>query len=218
MLEFSAPLRRSLVMKWKTLQGESVKSEECGVANLPIETVSFIRFDKSEFSKSSLLNWVISENEPDKSHPIFFHRNSEGSNHNRQLTEGYIEVSWYLPKGVQEDNFKDILSFANLRGDIRNYPAQLELIKKISSKIILLTSAKELTTKEVEIVKQFLEHGKTVIILLTDKKISDNDFDIIDNFQLQFSSYSDEQLIILDIENKNSPTIRDEIRKNYKST
>ncbi|MBK1990220.1 hypothetical protein A0J48_022295 [Sphaerospermopsis aphanizomenoides BCCUSP55] len=135
---------RSLVMKWKALQGEVIKSEERGIANYPIETVSFIRFDKSDFSKSSLLNWVISENEPDKSHPIFFHRNSEGSTKNRQLADGMVEIGWYLPNGVQKDIFQDIVSFTNLRGDARRYPIQLELIKQISAKVIILTSAKEL--------------------------------------------------------------------------
>ncbi|MBD2302273.1 hypothetical protein [Nostoc sp. FACHB-190] len=204
---------RSLIMKWKTLQGEEIKSEERGIFDYCIETVSFIRFNNSEFSKSSLLNWVISENEPDKSHPIFFHRNSEGSTNNRQLAEGMIEVAWYLPKGSKEDIFEDILSFTNLRGDARNYPVQLELIKQVSSKIVILSSAKELLEKEAKVVQDFIAAKKTVIILLTDKIITNEDELNIENFQNSFSNSIDEQLLILDIENKNSPDIRDEIRK-----
>jgi hypothetical protein len=204
---------RSLVMKWKALQGTVIKSEERGIANYSIETVSFIRFDKSDFSKSSLLNWVISENEPDKSHPVFFHRNSEGSTKNRQLADGMVEISWYLPKGVKEDIFQDIVSFTNLRGDVRNYPVQLELIKQISAKVVILVSAKELKEKETEIVQSFLSVGKNVIILLTDKTITDDDEETVNNFLEYFSSYDDEQLVIIDIENKNSPVIRDEIRE-----
>ncbi|WP_323245891.1 P-loop NTPase family protein [Nodularia spumigena] len=203
---------RSLVMKWKALQGTVIKSEERGIANYPIETVSFIRFDKSDFSKSSLLNWVISENEPDKSHPVFFHRNSEGSTKNRQLADGTVEIGWYLPKGVKEDIFQDIVSFTNLRGDARNYPVQLELIKQFSAKVVILVSAKELKEKETEIVQSFLSVGKNVIILLTDKTITEDDDETVNNFIEHFSSY-DEQLVIVDIENKNSPDIRDEIRR-----
>ena len=203
---------RSLVMKWKALQGEVIKNEERGIANYPIETVSFIRFDKSDFSKSSLLNWVISENEPDKSHPVFFHRNSEGSTKNRQLADGMVEIGWYLPNGVQKDIFQDIVSFTNLRGDVRRYPIQLELIKQISAKVIILTSAKELKEKEIEIIRGLLLAGKKVIILLIDKTITEEDEETVNNFLEHFSTYSDEQLTILDIENKNSPDIRDEIR------
>ncbi len=207
---------RSLVMKWKALQGTVIKSEERGIANYPIETVSFIRFDKSDFSKSSLLNWVISENEPDKSHPVFFHRNSEGSTKNRQLADGMVEIGWYLPKGVKEDIFQDIVSFTNLRGDARKYPIQLELIKQASSRIVILASAKELLEKEAEIVQSFLEDRKSVIIILTDKTITNKEEESVENFLNRFSEYSDEQLVILDIENKNSPDISDEIRRKLK--
>ena len=203
---------RSLVMKWKTLQGAVIKSEKRGIANYLIETISFIRFDKSDFSKSSLLNWVISENQPDKSHPVFFHRNSEGSTKNRQLADGMVEIGWYLPKGVKEDIFQNIVSFTNLRGDARNYPVQLELIKQISAKVVILVSAKELKEKETEIVQSFLSVGKNVIILLTDKTITEDDDETVNNFLEHFSNYDNEQLVIVDIENKNSPDIRDEIR------
>lgn len=205
---------RSLVMKWKTLQGESVKVEERGISNYAIETFSFIRFDDSDFSKSELLNWVISENEPTKSHSVFFHRNSEGSNRNHKLSEGMIEVSWYLPKGIKEDIFKDIVSFTNLRGDARKYSVQLELIKYISSKIVILTSAQELRDKKAQnIVKEYLELSKTVVILLTNKTITDRDEETLDNFQNQFLDFYEKTLIVQDIEDKNSPSIRNEIRK-----
>ncbi|NEP79151.1 MAG: hypothetical protein F6K39_13855 [Okeania sp. SIO3B3] len=120
---------RSLIMKWKTSQGKNSISKELNIASYPVETVSFIRFNSSELSKSSLLNWIITENETNKSHSIFFDRNSEGSTRNRRLSEGMVEVAWYLPQGTEKDNFQDIKSFTNLRGDARKYPYQLKLIE-----------------------------------------------------------------------------------------
>jgi hypothetical protein len=207
---------RSLVMGWKLKEEER---QERSISNYPVETVSFIRFSKSEadFSKSSLLNWVISENEPDKSHPIFFHRNSEGSTNNRRLAEGMVEVAWYLPKGVENDNFEDIVLFANLRGDARKHPIQLNLIKQISSKIVILASAKDLSSEqEVKIVQDFLKSGKAVIICLTDKAKNDEVSLIVKNFIQKFDqdyNYQKTLQIPSSILGKNHPEIRDKIRK-----
>ena len=202
---------RSLVMKWKTSQGE--KSQELNIASYPVETVSFIRFNSSELSKSSLLNWIITENETNKSHSIFFDRNSEGSTRNRRLGEGMMEIAWYLPQGTEKDNFQDIVSFTNLRGDARKYLYQLKLIEEIAAKIVILVSAEELQEKEGQIIKGFLEAGKGVIILLTDKDLTEENVDNVNNFldSNGFGEYHENQLIILDIENKNNPQIRNEI-------
>ncbi|NEO55469.1 MAG: hypothetical protein F6K54_21785 [Okeania sp. SIO3B5] len=206
---------RSLIMKWKTSQGKKSISKELNIASYPVETVSFIRFNSSEISKSSLLNWVISENETDNSHSIFFHRNSEGSTRNRRLSEGMVEIAWYLPQGTEKDNFQDIKSFTNLRGDARKYPYQLKLIEEIVSKIVILVSAEELQEKEAEIIKGFLEAGKGVIILLTDQDLTAENEENVHKFldSNGFRQYLEKQLIILDIEDKNNPDIRNEIRE-----
>lgn len=206
---------RSLIMKWKTSQGKKSISQELNIASYPVETVSFIRFNSSELSKSSLLNWIISESETNNSHSIFFHRNSEGSTRNRRLSEGMVEIAWYLPQGTEKDNFQDIVSFTNLRGDARKYFYQLKLIEEIAAKIVILVSAEELQEKEASIIKGFLEAGKGVIILLTDKDLTAENEDNVHNFldSNRFGKYLDKQLTILDIENKNNPDIRNEIRE-----
>ncbi|MGK7895917.1 MAG: hypothetical protein AB4372_20470, partial [Xenococcus sp. (in: cyanobacteria)] len=209
---------RSLVMKWKiTQEGKSI-SQELNIASYPVETVSFIRFDRSEISKSSLLNWVISEKETDKSHPIFFHRNLEGPNKNRQLSEGMIEIAWYLPQGSDKDNFQDIVSFLNLRGDARQHPHQLKLIQEISAQVVILASAEELQTTEAQIIRDLLKAGKAVIILITDKDLTSEKEENINQLVNSngFVQYIDKQLTILDIKNKNIPDIRNEIRDSLK--
>ena len=210
---------RSLVLKWKKTYKEKINTEELNIANYAVENVSFIRFNSSKISKSSLLNWIISENETDKSHSIFFHRNSEGSNRNRRLSEGMIEIAWYLPQGTEKDNFQDIVSFTNLRGDARKYPHQLKLIEEMAAKVVILASTEELKAKEAQIIDNLLKVGKSVIILLTDETLSAEKVDCVNNFldSNQFGEYIDkQQFVILDIEDKNNPDIRDEIREALK--
>jgi hypothetical protein len=209
---------RSLVMKWKKNENGKANTKELNIANYPVENVSFIRFSSSKLSKSSLLNWIISENETDKSHSIFFHRNSEGSNKNRQLSEGMLEIAWYLPQAMEKDNFQDIVSFTNLRGDVRKYPHQLKLIQEMAAKVVILASAEELKEQEAQIIDNLLRGGKGVIILLTDEILSEENIDSVNKFldSNQFGEYIEKQFLILDIENKNNPDIRDEIRKALK--
>lgn len=210
---------RSLVMKWKKIENGKANTKELNIANYPVENVSFIRFSSSKLSKSSLLNWIISENETDKSHSIFFHRNSEGYNKNRRLSEGMLEIAWYLPQATEKNNFQDIVSFTNLRGDVREYTHQLKLIQEMAAKVVILASAEELKEKEAQIIDNLLRAGKGVIILITDEILSEENIDSVNKFldSNQFGEYIEkQQFIILDIENKNNPDIRDEIRKALK--
>ncbi|AFY39981.1 hypothetical protein Lepto7376_3822 [[Leptolyngbya] sp. PCC 7376] len=209
---------RALVMRWKRTQGQELRSEERAIADYPMQTISFIRLDRSEISKSALLNTVIFGSNP---HDVFFHRDSEGSNHYRQLAEGSIELAWHLPEGDfltntgTQNNFQldNITAFANLRGDARQYPQQLELIKHISSYIFLFVSAKELQSS-VSIIKKFLSAGKAVILLLTNKSIEpiDNQSikDWIENFKTENKL---KQISFIKLSGKSIPEIREKIRQ-----
>lgn len=175
---------RSLVLNWKTRQGTELKYQETSIAKHQVTTVSFIRLDQSEISKSDLLNRVIGGAE--NPHPIFFHRNSIGSMSNRQLAEGMVELAWYLPKGDAEDNFEDIISFANLRGDARQYPQQLKFIAQLSSIVVIFSSAQELAETGADIVEEILGNQKKVMILLTDRELTDDDKQSFKRFYAKF--------------------------------
>ncbi len=178
---------RSLVFNWKTRQGEELKYQETSIAKHQVTTVSFIRLDQSEISKSDLLNRVIGGAE--NPHPIFFHRNSIGSTSNRQLAEGMVELAWYLPKGDAEDNFEDIISFANLRGDARQYPHQLKFIAQLSSIVVIFSSAQELAETGADIVEEILGNQKKVMILLTDRELTDDDKQSFKRFYAKFEDW-----------------------------
>ncbi|MDB9519885.1 hypothetical protein PN466_23350 [Roseofilum reptotaenium CS-1145] len=177
---------RSLVLNWKTRQRQEWKYQETSIVKHPVTTVSFIRLDRSETSKSDLLNRVIGGAE--NPHPIFFHRNSVGSTGNRQLAAGMVELAWYLPKGDAEDKFEDIISFANLRGDARQYPQQLKFITQLSSVVVIFSSAKELAETGADIVREILANQKKVMILLTDRELSDEDKQSFKRFYTEFEA------------------------------
>ncbi|NEP79152.1 MAG: hypothetical protein F6K39_13860 [Okeania sp. SIO3B3] len=88
-------------------------------------------------------------------------------------------------------------------------------IEEIASKIVILVSVEELQEKEAQIIKGFLEAGKGVIILLTDQDLTAENEENVHKFldSNGFREYVDKQLIILDIEDKNNPVIRNEVRE-----
>ncbi|XP_053387149.1 interferon-induced very large GTPase 1-like [Mercenaria mercenaria] len=76
--------------------------------------LSFIRIgDNNKLSKSYLTDCVIGGTE--KVHPMFFHRDSEGSKRKRSnVVEGLIEIGWTLPNG-SDDKFNGPRLILNLR-------------------------------------------------------------------------------------------------------
>ena len=187
--------------------------KEQEIATYPVETISFIRFNESEISKSLCLNWVISG----ENSQIFFNTDSNGCQENRQLANGMVEVAWYLPKDtdVKEDHFQDIQDvalFTNLRGNARNYPIQLKLIREISSKIVIFISTQELQ-QEVEIIRSFLESGKGVIIYPTDKVLGGQEKSLVKDFCKLLPKKHLKNIGFLETQDKKRQDITDEIRR-----
>ncbi|XP_071892750.1 interferon-induced very large GTPase 1-like [Anas platyrhynchos] len=104
-------------------------------AEMPI--VSFLRIGSSpSSSKSQLLNALLSR----KKHDTFFHRHCEGSTKDCFLMKGVVEISWYLPRGSDDDSFNGPVAFCNLHGDARDYEPQLQFLQEISAVNVVLVS------------------------------------------------------------------------------
>ncbi|KAK3605628.1 hypothetical protein CHS0354_027293 [Potamilus streckersoni] len=119
------PLRN--LMKWETKDNGQIRVNEGRVVKECFISVAFIRFGKIKLSKSSLINSVISVYE--KTHSIFFHRDSNGSTKHIYLTDGLVDISWYFPmpksEGQVEDHFQDAVMFLNLHGDACQHESYL---------------------------------------------------------------------------------------------
>ncbi|KAJ8336677.1 hypothetical protein SKAU_G00378970 [Synaphobranchus kaupii] len=81
----------------------------------------------SSLSKSHILNQVISN--PQQYHDTFVHKNMDCSDTPRRISNGLVEISWYLPCGNQNsDVLSKPLAVTNLRGDLNYFKTQYSFL------------------------------------------------------------------------------------------
>ncbi|XP_073464698.1 interferon-induced very large GTPase 1-like [Aquarana catesbeiana] len=147
---------------------DSVKHKEKMICQSDFPVVFFTRFGNTPFSKSQILNNLLSKHK----HDIFFHRNCEGSVKNRILVDGLAEIFWFCPSGKDTDQFKKITAFVNLHGDAWKYTKQASLLQGISSINVVLSSKSDQNEQSSEILTKLTE--KPLIILSPDTAASIN--------------------------------------------
>ncbi|XP_035247505.1 up-regulator of cell proliferation-like [Anguilla anguilla] len=106
--------------------------ESIVLSELPM--VSFVRLGNSSLSKSHILNQVLSNSQQYQN--TFVHRNMECGNTPRRISNGLVEISWYLPSG-NRNIFSEPLAIANLRGDLSDFETQYAFLCRTSAAIFV---------------------------------------------------------------------------------
>ena len=127
----------SIVLEWTPSGSSPAEVQEKSALFTDCDVVSCIRYGgRSEsFSKSAFLNDMLSVK--DTSHPTFFNRHSPLGGSVREIVDGLVEMSWYLPSGINATMFQEPTLFFNLRGDGARFPKQIEFIDNVSSIVLL---------------------------------------------------------------------------------
>ncbi|KAM4021970.1 interferon-induced very large GTPase 1-like [Anomaloglossus baeobatrachus] len=168
-IEFPLWSFQEVKKKWKIKNGteNDDKSNNKFVTEAETPIVSFIRLGPSGFSKSQIINWLMSK----QKHDIFYHRHCKGSTKNCLLMNGVTEIAWYCPGGKDDDKFNDCIAFTNLHGDAREYDEQVQFLKEISSVIVVLFNNSDAREgKEKMLLQQLLKSSTPLICLLADKE------------------------------------------------
>ena len=139
---------RSITKEWKCLQ--TIKEEKkivehtSSIIDYRMPIVSFLRLGKSlrRKPKSKILNQVIGDSEH------FFYRGLPGGSFKQVLGDGLVDMSWYLPSGIEDDVFPDAVTFLNLHGDTRSHPKQSRFLSQISSMCFILVTEEDLELNE----------------------------------------------------------------------
>uniref|UniRef100_A0A8C0J8H3 VLIG-type G domain-containing protein n=1 Tax=Chelonoidis abingdonii TaxID=106734 RepID=A0A8C0J8H3_CHEAB len=154
--------------KWQShgeFQNKTCKDKLIYQADLPV--VSFIRFGASSFSKSQLLNTLLSK----QKHSIFFHRHCRGSIKNCLLMEGVVEITWYCPgRDKGDDRFDSCIAFTNLHGDARKHEQQINFLQEIASVTVVLLSDADRNENGRKVLQDLLKSPKPFIFLCIDKE------------------------------------------------
>ncbi|XP_060782223.1 interferon-induced very large GTPase 1-like [Neoarius graeffei] len=153
MCQFSVPLllpncdtQQSTLMLWalrdivKKFRPHSLSDprgfveERIVLADLPL--VSFVRLGDCSISKSQILNKLLSN--PQQYHDTFVHRDMDCGDIPRKISNGLVEISWYLPCGSKNiDIFPEPVAIANLRGDISTFVTQYSFLCQISTAVFV---------------------------------------------------------------------------------
>ncbi|XP_062391099.1 up-regulator of cell proliferation-like [Sardina pilchardus] len=134
---------RDLVKKFRPYSPAGNRAFVKGrVVDMDIPTVSFVRLGESSLTKSQTLNKLLSS----LSQPIdtFVHRDMECGDVPRRISDGLVEVSWYLPCGnAKIDLFREPVAMANLRGDGKLFKTQMSFLSQTSAAIFIFSDDPE---------------------------------------------------------------------------
>ncbi|XP_044196793.1 interferon-induced very large GTPase 1-like isoform X2 [Thunnus albacares] len=104
------------------------------LSNLPM--ISFVRLGECSLSKSEILNKLLSNSQ--QYHDTFVHHNMECGDSPRRISNGLVEITWYLPCGNKNmDLFSEPVTVANLRGDIASFETQYSFLCQTSAAVFV---------------------------------------------------------------------------------
>ncbi|XP_062391364.1 interferon-induced very large GTPase 1-like [Sardina pilchardus] len=130
---------RDIVKKYRphSLSGGSTFIEG-RIVDMDLPTVSFVRLGESSLPKSQILNKLISN--PHQHNDTFVHHDMECGDVPRRVSDGLVEVSWYLPSGNSNiDVFTQPVAIANLRGDSRLFKTQMSFLLQTSAAVFIFS-------------------------------------------------------------------------------
>ncbi|XP_063049196.1 up-regulator of cell proliferation-like [Engraulis encrasicolus] len=108
------------------------------IVEMKIPLVSFVRVGESSLSKSQMLDELLSS--PSQPNKPFIHHNMPCGDVPRRISDGLVEVSWYLPCGIRNiDIFTQPVAVANLRGDSRLFEAQVSFLCQTSAAVFIFS-------------------------------------------------------------------------------
>ncbi|XP_070710856.1 up-regulator of cell proliferation-like [Pempheris klunzingeri] len=128
---------RDIVKKYRPQSHSESKGfieDRIVVSELPM--ISFVRLGECSLSKSKILNELLSNSQ--QYHDTFVHRNMECGDSPRRISDGLVEITWYLPCGNKNmDIFSEPVAVANLRGDIGSFETQFSFLCQTSAAVFV---------------------------------------------------------------------------------
>ncbi|XP_071598399.1 interferon-induced very large GTPase 1-like [Heliangelus exortis] len=153
-------------MSAKGAQRKSYNNKLICQAETPV--VSFARIGSSpSSSKSQILNALLSK----QKHDTFFHRHCKSSTKDCLLMKGLVEISWYCPRGSDDDSFDRCVAFCNLRGDARDHEKQMHFLREISAvNVVFLSESSQSDQKGKKILQDLWQSQRPLVCLFTEKE------------------------------------------------
>uniref|UniRef100_A0A1B8XV95 VLIG-type G domain-containing protein n=1 Tax=Xenopus tropicalis TaxID=8364 RepID=A0A1B8XV95_XENTR len=156
---------RDIVKRWRphTLADSKGFVEE-NLVQVEMPFFSFVRLGQNKLSKSKILNQVLSPAQQNLE--FFFHDNMEVGSTERQISDGLVEISWFLPVGRENsDTFPEPVAVTNLRGDIESNWTQFSFLTQVSSAVFVF--AESINERECELLAQCSKSNTNFYFIIT---------------------------------------------------
>ncbi|XP_059550851.1 caspase recruitment domain-containing protein 6 isoform X1 [Myotis daubentonii] len=110
------------------------------LAKMPV--LSFVRLGDCSFSKSRILNTLLSPAQA-KPHKVFLHHDLPVPVLPRQISDGLVEIAWCCPDSDSLRGnpplFQEPVAVANLHGDLESFWTQFGFLMEVSSAVFFFT-------------------------------------------------------------------------------
>ncbi|XP_073491450.1 interferon-induced very large GTPase 1-like [Aquarana catesbeiana] len=152
---------RGIVKKWRPQSLKDNKGViENSLVNVPTPTISLVRLGNCRLSKSKVLNQLLGTSQHQHEH--FIHRDMEGGNAARKISDGLVEISWYFPGG--KGKFPEPVAFTNLRGNLESNVKQFNFLTEISSVVVILTEG--ISKDQCELLTKYNSHDTKYLLII----------------------------------------------------
>lgn len=177
---------RGVMSQWMShISDKNRKVQEGDLASTYMPMVSCVKLGRCGVSKSQVLNNLISGlRSPSET---FLHRGMDGGQLPRKLSNGLVEIGWYLPTGdTARDIFPVPVVISNLRGDASTHEKYLSLLCQASSVVVvfcgnlrgkekqLLASCKDMASKLILIDLSDTEKNENRVVGFVDQNLEED--------------------------------------------
>lgn len=158
---------RSIRSRWtSTLPGGHRLLHEGDISSTSVALVSCIKLGHCGVSKSQVLNYILRSTSD-----TFLHKGVSGGEQPRRVSNGLVEIAWYLPDGdAATDVFPAPIIFSNLRGDAGAHERNLSLLCKASSAVVVFCGSLKEKEKHLLLSCKNLARKLIVVNLLDSEK------------------------------------------------
>ncbi|XP_036266321.1 caspase recruitment domain-containing protein 6 isoform X1 [Pipistrellus kuhlii] len=115
---------------------------ERSLARAKMPVISFVRLGDCSFSKSRILNALLSPAQP-QLHKVFLHHDLPVPVLPRQISDGLVEIAWCFPESDSLRGnpplFPEPVAVANLHGDLESVWTQFGFLVEVSSVVFFFT-------------------------------------------------------------------------------
>ncbi|KAM4628375.1 interferon-induced very large GTPase 1, partial [Polymixia lowei] len=128
---------RAVMSQWRPYPLTKTGGIQGGdLASTKMPMISCVKLGLFGASKSRILSRLISG--PNSRSEVFLHRGMDGGQLHRRLSNGLVELGWYLPSGRPDrDVFPVPVVISNLRGDAAAHEKCLGLLCRASSAVVV---------------------------------------------------------------------------------